>query len=194
MLSMLNMGTGAMVAIAVVVVLALVGIWVFTTYNSLVKLRNNVEEGFSTMDVYMKKRYDLIPNLVEVVKGYAKHEKETLTEVVNLRNSCISADGINDKIKAEEKLASSLKTVFALAENYPDLKANANYIDLQQKLADIESEISQARKYYNSVVKMLNTKIEMFPSNFIAKKFKFEKAELFEITDAVERENVKVKF
>ena len=194
MLSMLNANTGLWVGVGVAVVLLLVVVWVFTTYNSLVKLKNNVEEGFATMDVYMKKRYDLVPNLVETVKGYAKHEKDTLTAVMDCRNSALKATNMKDKAQSESQLTESIKSLFALAENYPDLKANTNFLELQQELTSIDQDIANSRKYYNSVVKMLNNKVEMFPSNVIARWFKFTRKDMFEVTSSAERENVKVQF
>lgn len=191
---MLNASVGLWVGLGVLAVALLIGIWVFSTYNSLVKLKNNVEEGFSTMDVYMKKRYDLVPNLVETVKGYAKHEKETLTAVINSRNSALSATSIKDKAQSEAQLTEAIKSLFALAESYPELKANTNFLDLQQQLTAVEQDIANSRKYYNSVVKMLNNKVEMFPSNLVAKWFKFTRKDMFEVSSSAERENVKVQF
>lgn len=146
------------------------------------------------MDVYLKKRYDLIPNLVNTVKGYAKHEKETLDAVILARNSAMDASNVKDKVKQENALTSTLKNLFALSENYPELKANANFMSLQEQLQSVEQDIANARKYYNSVVNMLNIKIEMFPSNLIAKWFKFSKRDMFEVSNAIEKENVKVEF
>lgn len=194
MISLLNASTGLWVGLGLLAVVLLVVLWVFATYNSFVKLKNNVEEGYATMDVYYKKRYDLVPNLVETVKGYAKHEKETLSNLVELRNSAMSATNSQEKEKKEQALSGALKNLFALAESYPELKANTNFIDLQNQLSNIETDIANARKYYNSVVKMFNTKIEMFPSNLIAKMFKFTKKEMFEVSSSNERESVKVEF
>lgn len=198
MLSLLNANVGLWVTVgvvgAVVLILLLIGLYVLTTYNTLVKLKNNSEEGYSTMEVYLKKRYDLVPNLVETVKGYAKHEKSTLESVVNARNSAMGATTIVDKAANENALSGALNKLFALAESYPELKANTNFTNLQNQLSSIEQDIANARTYYNSVVKMLNNKIEMFPSNIIAKKFKFGKRDMFEVSSAAERENVKVEF
>lgn len=176
------------IILAIVLVLIL---WGVSVYNGLIKLRNQVEEAFSTMDVYLKKRFDLIPNLVETVKGYAKHEAETLEKVIGARNSAIS---VSDKLKAEGEIQGALKSLFAVAEAYPDLKANTNFIDLQNSLKEVENDIANARKYYNGVVKTFNTKTELFPSNIIAGIFKFERKPLFEVSDIGERENVKVQF
>jgi len=176
-----------------VVVLILV-IWFIATYNGFVRLKNSIEEAFSTMDVYLKKRYDLIPNLVETVKGYAKHEKETLERVIAARNAAASATTLEGRVEGENALQGTLKSLFAIAEAYPDLKANANFMELQGELRRIEDEIANSRKYYNAVVKTYNTKREVFPSSVIAGMFKFEKKPLFEVGSAAERENVKVQF
>jgi len=175
-------------------VLLLIIIWVIASYNGFVKLRNAIEEAFSTMDVYLKKRYDLIPNLVETVKGYAKHEKETLEAVMQARNIAMGAQSMEDKVAGENMLTGTLKSLFAVAEAYPDLKANANFMDLQKQLQRMEDEIASSRKYYNAIVKEFNTKREVFPSVIVAKMFKFTKKPLFEVADETERENVQVKF
>ena len=153
------------VIIAIVVVLLLL---VFTTYNSFVKLNNKVEEAFSTMDVYLKKRWDLIPNIVETVKGYAKHEKSTLEEVINLRNSSYDKMNTNDKVETNNKLSQGISKLMAIAESYPELKANENFKDLSNQLTRVEDDIANARKYYNGTIRIYNNKVEMFPSNIIA--------------------------
>lgn len=192
------MSIGAIIGItigAVVLGLAVAFvIWLIATYNSMIKLRNNVDEGFSTMDVYLKKRYDLIPNLVEVVKGYSKHEAETLEKVVEARNVAMASKDVAEQLKNENALSSALRSLFAVAESYPDLKANANYLDLQNSLNNIEEEIASSRKYYNGVVKLYNIKREVFPSNMLAKMFHFEPRPLYEIEDTAQRKNVSVKF
>ena len=160
------------IVIAIIVILALV---VMGSYNGLVKTKNQAEEAFSTMDVYMKKRYDLIPNLVETVKGYASHESQTLEKVTAARNAAMTASSIDEKLKNENALTGTLKSLFAVAESYPDLKANTNFMDLQRQLQTIEEDIANSRKYYNASVKNLNNKIEMFPSSIIAGMFHFEK-------------------
>lgn len=175
-------------------ILAIIIIWIIASYNGFVKLKNSIEEAFSTMDVYLKKRYDLIPNLVETVKGYAKHESETLEKVIQARNIAAGAKNIEDKVAGENMLTGMLKSLFAVAEAYPDLKANTNFMDLQDELKDIEDEIANSRKYYNAVVKAYNTKREIFPSVIIAGLFRFTKKPLFEVGSEQERENVKVKF
>lgn len=182
------------ILIILVVLLLVLGVFFIGNYNGFIKLKNNCEEAFSTMDVYLKKRYDLIPNLVETVKGYAAHEKETLQSVIEARSQAEAASSIEEKIASENAMTSSLKSLFAVAEAYPDLKANANFLDLQNQLKVVEEDIVNARKYYNGVVKQFNTKCEVFPSNIIAGIFNFERKELFEVSDAKERENVKVSF
>ena len=182
------------VGIIVLVLVVLIVLWEISTYNSLVRLRTQVEEGYSTMDVYLKKRFDLIPNLVATVKGYAKHEAETLEKVIAARNAAYSAGDKEGIAQAEGQLTSTLKTLFAVAESYPDLKANTNFIDLQNSLKGIEDDIANARKYYNGTVKTYNTKIQLFPTSIIAGFGHFEKFPFFEVSDSAERENVKVEF
>lgn len=182
------------VGIVIGAVVLILIIWFIAAYNGFVRLKNSIEEAFSTMDVYLKKRYDLIPNLVETVKGYASHEKETLERVMAARNAAVSARTVEDKVQGENMLAGTLKTLFAVAEAYPDLKANANFMQLQGELQRMEDEIASSRKYYNAVVKEYNTKREMFPSSIIAGMFHFEKQPMFEVSSAAERENVKVQF
>lgn len=181
------------ILIPVIVVVLVLG-WGIAGYNRFIKLRNNAEEGFATMDVYLKQRYDLIPNLVETVKAYASHEASTLEKVVQARNMAQSAQSIEDKIAGENILAGTLKSLFALAESYPDLKANTNFLDLQDQLSGLEADIANARKYYNAVVKEFNTAIQVFPANILAGIFKFSKMSMFEVSDVEEREAVKVKF
>ncbi len=188
------MDTSTIILIAVIAVAAIVLIWIISAYNGFVKLRNMVEEAFSTMDVYLKKRYDLIPNIVETVKGYATHEAETLEKVVQARNMAAGATSVEDKIKGENMLQGTLKSLFAIAESYPDLKANQNFMDLQAQLQRIEDEIANSRKYYNAIVKEFNTKTEVFPSNIVAGMFNFKRKPMFEVSDVSEREAVKVNF
>lgn len=180
--------------IVVVVIAAVIVIWFISSYNKLVRLRNDAREGFSTMDVYMKKRFDMIPNLVETVKGYAAHESGTLEKVIAARNSIANSTTVDEKLKNENVLTGTLRSLFALSESYPDLKANHNFIDLQQKIEGVEQDIANARKYYNGTVKALNNAVEMFPSNIVAGIFNFEKMTMFEVTNEEERENVKVQF
>lgn len=185
------MPIGGWIAIAVV---AVVAVWLVSAYNGFIKIRNQAEEAFSTMDVYLKKRYDLIPNFVETVKGYAKHESETLEKVIAARNMAASSATSEERIKNDGVLTGALKSLFAVAESYPDLKANANFAALQKELSDIEDEIANSRKYYNGVIKMYNTKVELFPGNIVAGIFGFKRKPLYEVSDASERENIKVQF
>ena len=182
--------------IALIVIGALVlivVIWVIAGYNRFVRLHASSEEGFSTIDVYLKKRSDLIPNLVETVKGYAKHESQTLEKVIAARNLAVSSGSIEDKIANENALTGTLKSLFALAESYPNLKADSSFLDLQRQLQSIESEISQARKYYNAVVKEYNTAVRMFPGVLLAGMFGFKRLPFFE-AEPEARESVKVQF
>lgn len=179
------------------VVVVLVGLLVicllyyFITYNHFVKLNNNVKESFATMDVYLKKRWDLIPNLVETVKGYAKHEKDTLKEIVSLRNGAYDNLSLEDKIKTNEKINKNISKIIALSESYPDLKANENFLSLSKELSEIEDEIAQSRKYYNAVVRDFNNKVEMIPSNLVAKTLGYKSKMMFAANES-ERENVEV--
>ena len=192
---LLSIATWAISLIVIAVVALVLGIvvWAITTRNSLVALQNNVEEGFSTVDVYLKKRWDLIPNLVETVKGYASHEKETFAQVIEARNKAMSAGSAEEKIAAENALSGTLKSLFALSEAYPELKASQQFSMLQNQLTSIENDIAQHRKYYNATVKQFNNKIMFFPSNIIAKAMKLTKKPYFE-ADSSERQNVQVKF
>lgn len=192
----MSVGAWIGVGVAVLVVIAVIAIvaWYINCYNTFIRLKNNYEEAFSTMDVQMQKRYDLIPNLVETVKGYAKHEKETLSAVIEARNLAKSAVGVEDKAKAEAAFSGSIRNLFAIAENYPELKANTNFIDLQNQLKIVETEIASSRKYYNACVKAFNVEVEMFPSNLVARAKNFVKAPLFEIDDKEARKAVKVQF
>jgi len=186
--------SGFTVFIVIAAVGAVVVLWGVGAYNAFVKMRNAVEEAFSTMDVYMKKRYDLIPNLVETVKGYAAHESGTFEKVVQARNIAQQATTVEEKLAAENALTGTLRSLFALAESYPDLKANQNFLDLQAQLQKVEEDIANSRKYYNAVVKEYNTKTEQFPSNFIANMFNFTRKPMFEMENEAERQNVKVEF
>lgn len=161
------------------------------TYNKLVRLRVNVEEGFSTMDVYLKKRYDLIPNLVEAIKGYEAYESSTLKEVIEARQQAMSSNSPNQVIEANQAISSGLGKLIALAESYPDLKANTTYLNLQTELSDIEDGIANARLYYNGTVKMFNKEIIVFPTVLVAGMFGFARFTFFEATNS-EREAVKV--
>lgn len=180
--------------IVILVVVALLVIWVISTYNKFVNLQNKVEEAFSTMDVYLKKRYDLIPNLVETIKGYTKHESETLQNVISARNMAVNAQSLDEKIKSEKNFQSMLGPLYAISEQYPNLKADQHFTQLQNELQSIENEIANSRKYYNAVCVKFNNMVEMFPSNILAGIFHKTKKPLYEIDNASQRENVKVQF
>ncbi|RGD73360.1 LemA family protein [Anaerofustis stercorihominis] len=182
------------VLIIILVVVALLVIYLITCYNSFVKLNNKIKEAYATMDVYLKKRYDLIPNLVETVKGYAKHEQGTLEKVIQARNMAMNAGNVDERVEGENILSGTLKSLFALSESYPDLKANENFVSLQSDLNRMEEEIASSRKYYNAIVNTFNTKTEVFPSNLIANMFGFSVKPLFEVENENERQNVKVEF
>ncbi|OJU13033.1 MAG: hypothetical protein BGN88_08595 [Clostridiales bacterium 43-6] len=168
-------------------------LWFIASYNNLIKLRNNTQEAYSTMDVYLKKRYDLIPNIVETVKGYAKHESETLESVIKARNAAMSASTAEDKISADNVLTGTLKSLFALSEAYPDLKANINFLDLQKELKKVEEDIANSRKYYNAVVNIYNIKTEVIPSSIVASICHFERKPMY-LIDEGQRENIKISF
>ena len=170
--------------ILTLIILAVLVLYVISIYNGLVVARQRVKEAWSTIDTQLKRRYDLIPNLLETVKGYMQYEKGTFEAVVKARNEAMSASSTEERGKAEETLSGTLKTLFALSENYPDLKANEHFLELQRQLTDTEDKIQATRQFYNTVVLTLNAKIEMFPSNLIANLFHFEKAQFFEMTEA----------
>ncbi|MCZ7536399.1 MAG: LemA family protein [Acidimicrobiia bacterium] len=181
-------------AVVVIIVLVVLLVLVFVViYNGLVRLRNRIDNAWSQIDVQLKRRYDLIPNLVETVKGYASHEKETLERVVQARNMAIGAQGAHDQAEAENMLTGALKSVFALAEQYPDLKANQNFLNLQEELTSTEDRIAYARQFYNDTVLKYNNKIQTVPSNIVAGMFKFSEREYFEGDDE-SRGPVKVQF
>ncbi len=174
--------------------LLLVVLFFVGSYNGFIRLRNMVQEAFSTMDVYLKKRYDLIPNLVNTVKGYATHEKETFTAVIEARNQAMSAT-TREGIKAgNDALSSTLGRLFALSESYPELKANQNFLELMDELQVVEGEIAESRKYYNAIVRQFNTRCEVIPHSIVASIFGFVKEPFFEVEDAGERRNVEVNF
>ena len=179
--------------IIIIVVLVLIILSIISTYNELVRLRNKVKDQWSQIDVQLKRRCDLIPNLVETVKGYAKHESETLEAVIQARNSYVTAATPEDQMKASGEITGALSRLFALSESYPELKANTNFLDLQAKLTESEDKIRYARQFYNDAVNKYNNKVEMFPSNIIAGMFKFEMAKLFEASEA-DKEVPKVQF
>lgn len=175
-------------------VVVVVGLAVVGVYNSLIQLKNKVDEGWADIETQLKRRYDLIPNMVETVKGYAKHESKTLEAVTQARNMAMSAKNPEEKMQAENALTGTLKTLFAVAENYPDLKANQNFMELQATLKEIEEKLQLSRRYYNATVRDFNTKVEIFPNNIVAGIFHFDRRDFFEIENAEERENVKVSF
>ncbi|MDP3779436.1 MAG: LemA family protein [bacterium] len=163
-------------------------------YNSLVHRRTRVEEGWSDIEVQMKRRYDLIPNIVEAVKGYVAHEKSVLENVTKARTQAMGAHNPNERVQAENALTGTLKTLFAVAESYPDLKANTNFLDLQRELADTENKLQSARRFFNSVVRDYNIMIQTFPSVMVAGMFGFTKKDFFDLDDEAAREPVKVSF
>jgi len=176
--------------VGVVVVLGLV---IVVIYNGLIRSKNQVEEAWSDINVQLKRRYDLIPNLVSTVKGYAAHERELFEKVTQARTAAIGAQSPKEQAQAENMLSGALKTLFAVAENYPDLKANQNFLELQRELSDTENKIQSARRFYNGNVRDFNTKIQVFPTNLFAKMLGFRPYEFFEIEEG-EKENVKVEF
>lgn len=181
-----------MILYIIIGIVLLLAIYLLVTYNSLVKTNNIVKEAFSTMDIYLKKRWDLIPNLVEVVKGYAKHEKETFNEITTLRTNSYDSMSMNKKINVNEQLTQGISKIMAISENYPELKSSENFLQLSRDLTQVEDEIANSRKYYNGSVRILNTKIQMFPSNIVAGMFGFKQANMFE-ANAEEKNNVKVE-
>jgi LemA protein len=174
--------------------LILLAVFVISMYNALVKLRVHCEEAWSDIDIQLKRRHNLIPNLVETVKGYAIHEKGVLEGVTQARSRAMSAGTMQEKAQAENMLTDTLKSLFAVAEAYPNLKANQNFLELQRELLDTEDKISYSRRFYNTNVRDLNIKVQAFPSNIIAGTFGFKKKDMFEITEAAAREVPKVKF
>ena len=187
------MDTSVIVIVIIVGLLLLAVFYVIGIYNKLVNARNKVDNQFSQIDVQLKRRADLIPNLVATVKGYAKHEEETLTAVIEARNKAVSANGVNNKIDAENELTGALSRLFALTEAYPDLKANTNFTSLQSDLKDTEDKITYARQFYNDTAMNFNNLVEMFPSNIVAGMFGFKKYAFFAATEE-EKETPKVKF
>lgn len=179
--------------IILLVVAGVLVLYVVALYNGFVRLKTRVEEAWSDIDVQLKRRYDLIPNLVNTVKGYATHERELLEKVTNARSQAMQAGSAHDRAQAENMLTDTLKSLFAVAENYPDLKANTNFLELQRELSDTENKIQASRRFYNGNVMELNAKVDMFPSNIIANVFKFEKREFFEAEEG-EKAPVEVKF
>ena len=185
-----------LVVILLIAAIVIVACWI-KTRNNFVRLKNRVEEAWATIDVYLKKRFDLIPNLVETVKGFAKHESQTLEKVIAARNIAAGAKTAEEKIAADANLTSSLRTFFnVVSESYPQLQANTNFLDLQGQLKGIENELEASRRYYNGVVKTFNTKLDLFPDNIVGKRMGegYEKKPYFELDNEAERQNVKVQF
>ena len=168
-------------------------VWLIALYNGLVRLNNRVKEAFSDIDVQLKRRYDLIPNLMETVKGYMQHEANTLQKVTEARTTAMNANNLTEKAKAENELTNTLKSLFAVSENYPELKASQNFLQLQDELSDTENKIQAARRFYNGMVRDFNTKIQTFPNNVFANMLKLKNYEYFE-AEGKEKENVQVKF
>ncbi|MBK7225035.1 MAG: LemA family protein [Saprospiraceae bacterium] len=179
--------------IIALVVLALIGM---SLYNGLIKSKVKVDNAWSDIAVFLKKRYDLIPNLVSTVKGYAAHESQTLERVIAARNQAINSNGasVSDVAASQQALSSGIRSIFALSENYPDLKANTNFIELQNSLKEIETDLSSARRYYNATVRDYNTTIQSVPQVFIANAMKLQEREFFELEDQAETKNIKVEF
>ena len=180
--------------IIIVAIIVLIALYVMKTYNSLIRSRNSVEEAFSTMDVYLKKRWDLIPNVVATVKGYAKHEAETLEKVIAARNGNYQGMTDDEKIEANKEISRGIANINVVVERYPELKANESFMNLNNQLDKTEAEIANARKYYNAIVKKYNNKVETFPSGIVASMFHFQRKQMFLVDDASERQAVKVEF
>ncbi len=178
----------------IVVVLVLIALWLIGTYNGLIRLRNQTDEAWSDINVQLKRRYDLIPNLVSTVKGYATHESTVFAQVSEARSAALKATSIQDKAAAENMLTGTLKSLFAVTEAYPELKSNENFLKLQDELSDTENKIQASRRFYNGNVRDLNTKIQVFPTNLIANMLGFVKREFFDLENAAEREVPDVKF
>ena len=181
-------------SVAVIGVVVLLVLWLIGVFNSLVSARNRVKEAWSDIDVQLKRRYDLIPNLIETVKGYAAHESGVLENVIKARSAAMNAQSVGQHAEAENMLSGALKSLFALAEAYPTLRASENFAKLQDELSDTENKIQAARRFYNTNVLALNNKTEQFPTNVVAGMFSFSKAEFFELSEAAAREPVKVSF
>ena len=182
------------ISYTIISIVVLIVLWFIIDYNGLVRLKNRSKEAWSDIDVQLKRRYNLIPNLIETVKGYAAHEKEVFEKVTQARSMAMSAKNMEERANAENMLTNTLKSLFAVSENYPDLKASQNFLELQNELRDTEDKIQAARRFYNANVRDLNIKIEAFPSNIVARMFNFKKMELFELEEPADREVPKAKF
>ena len=183
-----------MTIIIIIAVILIIALYFMVIFNKLVRLKNLMQEGWSGIDVQLKKRYDLIPNLVNTVKGYATHEKEVFENVAAMRSVGINAKTVKEQENAENMISQALGKLFAVAENYPELKANTNFLDLQNQLKQVENDIEMARRYYNGTVRENNILIESFPSNIVANMFTFQKGEFFELENDQERVNPQVQF
>jgi len=183
-----------MTGFIILAILVIVAVWAISIYNRLIKGKNLVDEGWSNIDVQLKQRVNLIPNLINTVKGYVTHEKNLLTQVTQLRNQSLNASTVAEQGQAENALTQTLGRLFAVAEAYPDLKANQQFLDVQQQLSQLEEKIQMARRYYNGTVRSLNTLIESFPSNIVAGRFNFTKRDFFELEDTNDRKVPKVEF
>ena len=183
-----------MIWIILLVVIVILVVWIAGTYNNLVGAKNKVTDQWSQIDVVLKRRFDLIPNLVETVKGYMAHEEGVLEKVTELRTSWANAKTVEDKANIDSELSGALKTIMAVSENYPDLKANQNFVDLQNSLKETENKIAYSRQFYNDTVTIYNTKLEVFPNNIVGSMFNFKPESLFEVESGEARKNVKVDF
>lgn len=195
--NLLALSTGVIVGIVVGVIaliIIMIAVWYISTHNKFVALRQQYEESFSTIDVYLKKRYDLIPNIVETVKGYAKHESETFLKVTEARSKVADASTPEEKIAADKQFSQAIRNFNMVMEAYPELKANTNFMDLQNQLKSIEKELANARKYYNATIKVFNVKRETFPASIVANRMKLTKQPYFTVDSDEERQNVKVQF
>lgn len=182
-----------MTGFIILAILVIAAVWTISIYNRLIKGKNLVNEGWSNIDVQLKQRANLIPNLVNTVKGYVTHEKDLLTQITQLRNQSLNASTVNEQGQAENALTQTLGRLFAVAEDYPDLKANQQFLDVQQQLSQLEEKIQMARRYYNGTVRSLNTLIESFPNNIVAGRFNFSKRDFFELEDTNDRKVPKVE-
>lgn len=178
----------------ILIVVLLIALFIVSIYNNLVKLRQRVRNAFSQIDVLLQRRFDLIPNLVSTVKGYMNHEEGTLTKIAELRTSWANSKTVAEKAELDNQLSGALKTIMAVSENYPDLKANTNFIELQEELKNTEDKLAFSRQFYNDTVTMYNTKLEVIPSNIVASLFGFKPEELFKVDSNEARQNVKVDF
>ena len=188
------MNPGLIIGLVILAIVVLIVLWVIAVYNSLVKSRQKVKNSWSQIEVQLQRRFDLIPNLVECVKGYMGHETDVLEKVTALRTSWANTSSASEKVKIDNELSGALKTIMAVSENYPDLKANQNFADLQANLKETENKISFSRQFYNDAVTMYNTKLEIFPSSLVGSMFGFKPEALFNVSSEEARNNVKVDF